>query len=185
MSALHTPLQAGLAFLPMTIVNFGVAIAVPKLTHRYGQRPPARRRPRHHADRDVLAQPTLRQHRLPDRHRAPHGAHRSRPRPHPQPPHRRRDHRLHPEDAGAASGLVNVAHRLGGSIGLGILVTVFAAADATGLSADGLLAHRVSTALTVGSGMLAGALVIVAVLIARPLARPTTNVQTPAGAGAK
>jgi hypothetical protein len=119
------------------------------------------------------------------RHRAPHGAHRSRPRRHPQPPHRRRDHRLHPEDAGAASGLVNVAHQLGGSIGLGILVTVFAAADATGLSADGLLAHRVSTALTVGSGMLAGALVIVAVLIARPLARPTTNVQTPAGAGAK
>jgi hypothetical protein len=32
------------------------------------------------------------------------------------------------EDAGAASGLVNVAHQLGGSLGLGILVTVFAAA---------------------------------------------------------
>lgn len=28
-SALHTPLHAGLAFLGMTIANFGVAIAVP------------------------------------------------------------------------------------------------------------------------------------------------------------
>jgi hypothetical protein len=31
------------------------------------------------------------------------------------------------EDVGAASGLVNVAHRLGGCLGLGVLVTVFAA----------------------------------------------------------
>ena len=30
-------------------------------------------------------------------------------------------------DAGAASGFVNVAHQIGGSLGLGILVTVFAA----------------------------------------------------------
>ena len=33
------------------------------------------------------------------------------------------------EDAGAASGLVNVAHQLGGSLGIGILVTVFASAS--------------------------------------------------------
>jgi sugar phosphate permease len=65
-----------------------------------------------------------------------------------------------PEDAGAASGLVNVAHQLGGSLGLGILVTVFAAAG------DGL-AHRVSTALTVGTGMLALALALVVGLIVR------------------
>ncbi|HEV7752652.1 MAG TPA: MFS transporter [Baekduia sp.] len=32
-------------------------------------------------------------------------------------------------DAGAASGLVNVAHQLGGSLGLAILVTVFASAE--------------------------------------------------------
>jgi predicted MFS family arabinose efflux permease len=32
----YSPLQAGLGFLPMTIVNFAVAIAVPKLTRRYG-----------------------------------------------------------------------------------------------------------------------------------------------------
>jgi predicted MFS family arabinose efflux permease len=65
-----------------------------------------------------------------------------------------------PADAGAASGLVNVAHQLGGSLGLGILVTVFAAAG------DGL-AHRVSTALTVGTGMLALALALVVGLIVR------------------
>jgi hypothetical protein len=32
-------------------------------------------------------------------------------------------------DAGAASGLVNVAHQLGGTLGVGALVTVFAAAS--------------------------------------------------------
>src|SRR5260370_4360087 len=34
-------------------------------------------------------------------------------------------------DAGAASGLVNVAHQLGGSVGLGVLVSVFAPARHT------------------------------------------------------
>ena len=53
------------------------------------------------------------------------------------------------EDAGGASGLVNVFHQLGGSFGLGILVAVFAAAGAGGLNADDVLAHRVSVALTV------------------------------------
>jgi predicted MFS family arabinose efflux permease len=32
-----------------------------------------------------------------------------------------------PEHAGAAGGLVNVAHHLGGALGLGVLVTIFAA----------------------------------------------------------
>jgi hypothetical protein len=73
-----------------------------------------------------------------------------------------------PEDAGAASGLVNVAHQLGGSLGLGILVTVFAAADSSTLNAQDLLAHRVATALTVGTAMLALALVVA--LIVRPAA---------------
>jgi Na+/H+-dicarboxylate symporter len=50
---------------------------------------------------------------------------------------------------------------LGGSLGLGILITVFAAAG------DGL-AHRLSAALTVGTGMLALALALVVALIVRP-----------------
>lgn len=71
-------------------------------------------------------------------------------------------------DAGAASGVVNVAHQLGGSLGLGILVTVFAAAGSRGLPGNALLAHRVSAALTAGSVMLALALVVVVTLVVRP-----------------
>jgi len=69
------------------------------------------------------------------------------------------------EDAGAASGLVNVAHQLGGSLGLGVLVTVFASA----LPANGL-AHAISMSLTVGAGMLALALAVVLGVVARPRA---------------
>jgi EmrB/QacA subfamily drug resistance transporter len=61
------------------------------------------------------------------------------------------------EDAGAASGLVNVAHQLGGSLGLGVLVTVFASASP---QVNGL-AHAISTSITVGAGMVAAALAIV------------------------
>jgi sugar phosphate permease len=71
------------------------------------------------------------------------------------------------EDAGAASGLVNVAHQLGGSLGLGILVAVFAAAGSAASSGSMLLAHRVSMSLTAGSVMLALALALVLALIVR------------------
>jgi EmrB/QacA subfamily drug resistance transporter len=84
-----------------------------------------------------------------------------------------------PGDAGAASGLVNVAHQLGGSLGLGILVTVFAAgsraaaghplAGATGqLEARHELAHAVSTALTGSAVFLALALTVVVLVMRRP-----------------
>jgi EmrB/QacA subfamily drug resistance transporter len=65
-----------------------------------------------------------------------------------------------PRDAGAASGLVNVAHQLGGSIGLGLLVVVFASAGSGALEGRELLAHRIGIALAAGSGMLALALVL-------------------------
>jgi hypothetical protein len=68
-------------------------------------------------------------------------------------------------DAGAASGLVNVAHQLGGSLGLGILVVVFAAAGSGTPGVRELLAQRVSTTLTAGAGMLALALMLVLMLI--------------------
>jgi hypothetical protein len=74
------------------------------------------------------------------------------------------------EDSGAASGLVNVTHQLGGSLGLGILVAVFAAADSTRLGGLDLLAHRISASLTAGTAMLALALALAVViaLIVRP-----------------
>ena len=73
-----------------------------------------------------------------------------------------------PEDAGAASGLVNVAHQLGGSLGLAVLVTVFAAAAPAGVVSPATLAHQIGTALTAGAAMLALAFVVVTVVIARP-----------------
>ena len=73
-----------------------------------------------------------------------------------------------PEDAGAASGVVNVAHQLGGSLGLAVLVVVFAAANAAALNGHELLAHRIAAALTVGTLMLALALALVIVLIVQP-----------------
>ncbi len=84
-----------------------------------------------------------------------------------------------PDDAGAASGLVNVAQQVGGSLGLGILVTVFAAAvhtaprpapgaDRSVSLAQRELAHAVSSALTGSAVFLALALAVVVVVMRRP-----------------
>ncbi len=78
-------------------------------------------------------------------------------------------------DAGAASGLVNVAHQLGGSLGLGVLVTVFAAAGGSATSSSvGAVAARhdlagaISTALTGSAILLAAALAVIVVAVWRP-----------------
>ena len=60
----------------------------------------------------------------------------------------------------------DAAHQLGGSLGLGILVTVSAAAGSTTLDAAHLLADRVATALAAGTGMLALALPLIVVVAA-------------------
>ena len=72
-----------------------------------------------------------------------------------------------PEDAGAASGLVNAAHQLGGALGLGVLVTV---ADSArhGSTALEQLASSTTTALTGSAVLLALALAAALLLIARP-----------------
>jgi sugar phosphate permease len=64
------------------------------------------------------------------------------------------------DDAGAASGLVNVAHQLGGALGLGVSVAVFASAPN--------LAEGVSTALTGAAVFLGLALSVVLLVMARP-----------------
>jgi EmrB/QacA subfamily drug resistance transporter len=73
-------------------------------------------------------------------------------------------------DAGAASGLLNVSQQLGASLGLGILITVFAAARRAtdDLGAKGELAHAVGTALTGSAIFLAIALAVVVFVIRRP-----------------
>ena len=64
------------------------------------------------------------------------------------------------QDAGAASGIVNVAHQLGSSLGLATLVAV-AGVGAGQLAGVPLLAHRVTMALGGASAMLALALLLV------------------------
>jgi len=63
-------------------------------------------------------------------------------------------------DAGAASGLVNVAHQVGGALGLAVLVVVFAHAGGTG-AAPAVLAHRVAVVMDASAFMVLLALVAV------------------------
>jgi EmrB/QacA subfamily drug resistance transporter len=83
-------------------------------------------------------------------------------------------------DAGAASGLVNVFQQLGSTIGIGLLVTVFAAAsEGSGATA---LAEGVPTTIAVSAGLVAAALAVVLVVL-RPAARASRS-PIPQGAAA-
>ena len=77
-----------------------------------------------------------------------------------------------PRDAGAASGMVNTFHQLGSALGLGILVAVGVATVPTGTPATTALVDRVGTALAGGSVMLAIALVLVGALITERRPQP-------------
>jgi len=70
------------------------------------------------------------------------------------------------KDAGAASGAVSVAHQIGSSVGLSILVAV-AGLGVGPLTGRALLEHRVETALVGATIMLALALVIALATIVR------------------
>jgi len=166
----YSPLQAGIAFLPMTMANFAMALAVPRLTHRIGNA------------RLLAVGLTLALFgmfwlsRLSSE--TPYvmgialpmvliglgqGATLS-------PLTVSGVAGVSAEDAGAASGLVNVTHQLGGSLGLGILVVVFARAGSGALAARELLARRVASSLAAGTIMLALALAVVVTLIVQPRA---------------
>ena len=158
----YNPLQAGLAFLPMTAVMFSMVQVVPRLTARVGAMPvllggltlaltgmlwisrlsdttaffPGIAVPL------VLLGSGMGMALTPLTGAGIAG--------------------VAPDDAGAASGVVNVAQQLGGSLGLGILVTVFASAERTdGGSSTHALAHAVSSALTGSAILLALALTVV------------------------
>jgi len=171
-----TPFQAGLAFLPMTLVNFAVALLVPKLTARWGNGALMGaglilstlgmawlcRLGVGTSYLTGIAMPML----LVG---AGQGATLS-------PLTVAGISGAAPEDAGAASGLVNMAHQLGGSLGLGILVAVASLAGNDPADARQILAHRASVALSAGTGMLGIALVLVVTLIVLPRrARGQTN----------
>jgi sugar phosphate permease len=162
------PLEAGLAFLPVTLPNFAAAMAVPRLTRRYGSAAllliglslaaigmgwlgRADAAAAYWLD---IAPPMvligLGQGLLlaPLTSAGVAG--------------------VPPQDAGAASGLVNVAHQLGGSLGLGLLVVVFSAASGDPGLSEALLAHRISAVLDVGALLMLLALAVSWFCIARP-----------------
>ncbi len=81
-------------------------------------------------------------------------------------------------DAGAASGLVNVAQQIGSAVGLAVMVTIFGAASRSGAPqpAGRALAHGVSSALIGSAAFLAAAFTVIVVLVRR---RPTPPVTLP------
>ncbi|GAB7530199.1 MFS transporter [Pseudomonas sp. 3A(2025)] len=165
------PLQAGLAFLPMTLVNFVVAMAVPRLTRRFGNAALLAaglsltvlgmawltRLTPDSAYLSGMALPMLLLGIGQGLTLSPLTA--------------AGVAGIEPRDAGAAAGLVNVAHQIGGSLGLSVLIVVF---DAAGSSArDGVerLAMRVDASLEASAVLLLLALLVVmALVVRRPLA---------------
>jgi EmrB/QacA subfamily drug resistance transporter len=70
------------------------------------------------------------------------------------------------EDAGAASGLVNAAHQIGGSLGLGLQIAVSVIGGGAH-SGAALLAHRVENAMGFAAVMIAAALVVALITVPR------------------
>ena len=90
-----------------------------------------------------------------------------------------------PEDAGAASGLVNVTQQLGGALGVAVLVTVFGSASKHAAArpiggasqqqfADHVFVYAADRAFAAGAVFLIGALALVAIAVRAP--RPVAEV---------
>ncbi|NVD70187.1 MFS transporter [Duganella sp. BJB1802] len=162
------PMQAGLAFLPVTLPNFASAMAVPRLARRFDA---------HwlilaglslgaaglfwlgHADAGAgywtdVAPPMLLiglgQGLLLGPLTAAGVAGVAR------------------DDAGAASGLVNVAHQLGGALGLGLLVLVFSSAAPAALHDSQALAHRIAAVMNAAGLLLVLAMIVSCAVIVLP-----------------
>jgi EmrB/QacA subfamily drug resistance transporter len=164
-----SPLQAGLGFLPMTIVNFGVAMLITRIVRHVGETVPllvgvaltlggmiwlSQLTP----SSDYLLGVALPMIVLgagqgltfaPLTSAGIFGV---------------RD-----EDAGAASGLVNTFHQVGMAVGLGVLVAVSAPAAVGGTSRAIQVATEVSAALT-GSSVLLGLCLITCIVLILPAA---------------
>src|SRR3954469_17155787 len=159
-----TPLQAGLGFLPMSMVNFGIALAIPRLRTRV-------------PDALLLAAGvllTLAGMVWLSRAGLGEGYLTSVALPMVlvgvgqglafAPLTSSGIAGVAPQGAGAASGLVNTAHQLGMALGLAVLSAVAAGAGA-GLDGPAAVAEPVGAALTAGSVLLAVALLVVLVVL--------------------
>jgi predicted MFS family arabinose efflux permease len=174
--------EAGLAFMPVTVVNFAAAMAIPKLTHRYGNASVLvcgltisvvgmAWLSRLDADTPYLPGIALPMMLIGAGQRGSLG-----------PLTAGGIAGVTSRDAGAAGGVTNVAHQIGGSLGLAVLVAVFAAADSSGLAGEALLAHRIGAALAAGAAMLALALLIAIWVRPRRPATVKENAAQPSGA---
>lgn len=163
----YPPSLTGLAFLPMTLVNFGVALCVPRLTRRLGNA----RLLAMGLGLTLLGMAWLSRVDAGTAYwlgvalpmvliGAGQGMALS-------PLTAAGVAGVPARDAGAASGIVNVAHQLGSSLGLAALVAV-AGLGAGRLAGVPLLAHRVTVALGSAAAMLALALLLVLTCQARP-----------------
>ncbi|MCU1405425.1 MAG: putative drug resistance efflux protein [Glaciihabitans sp.] len=160
-----SPLQAGLAFLPMTAVNFVVALANPRLVNRFGNTLPLiggvlftlggmlwlSSLTVDSGYLSAVALPMVLIGIGQGLAFAPLTA--------------AGISGVSTSDAGAASGLVNTAHQLGMALGLGILVAVSASAAPAGASVSAALTAQVATALGTGSIFLALCLATVLALV--------------------
>lgn len=176
-------LAAGVGFLPMTVVNFVVALAVPRVTARLGQNMPlAAGLALTATGMFWLAQVSVGSSYwtavaapmvligtgqglvfapVTSQGLAGVGA----------------------ADAGAASGLVNSFHQIGSAVGLGVLVTVSAHAGSGLAMAAAVLSAQVHVALEVAAVILAVGLVVVLILVTCDLLRRPNDQQriTPVG----
>jgi EmrB/QacA subfamily drug resistance transporter len=180
----YSAVEAGLAFMPVTVVNFAAAMAIPKLTRRYRNATVLvggltisfiglAWLSRLDADTPYLTGIALPMMLIGAGQGGSLG-----------PLTAGGIAGVAPQDAGAAGGVTNVAHQIGGSLGLAVLVAVFAAADSTTLAGPDLFAHRISASLTAGAAMLALALVVALVVRPgkarrRPVAPPIAVTGTP------
>jgi hypothetical protein len=80
---------------------------------------------------------------------------------------------VRPEDSGAASSMVNVTQQVGGALGLAVLVTVFGAAS-HGASGHEALVHGMASAFAIATVFDVGALLVMtsAAVAARRASRP-------------
>lgn len=165
------PMQAGLAFLPVTLPNFASAMAVPSLARRVGN------------ERLIVAGLSLGVVGLLYLGQANASASYWTNVAPPMlliglgqglllgPLTAAGVAGVSREDAGAASGLVNVAHQLGGALGLGLLVLVFANAGRAGANDSEVLADRISAVMDVGALLLGLALLVSWAFIVLPRRR--------------
>jgi EmrB/QacA subfamily drug resistance transporter len=171
-----TPLQAGAGFLPMSLVNFAVALAVPRLRTRIPDGvlvaggTAVTLAGMAWLSRAGVSDPYLGSVALP---MVLVGAGQGLAF---APLTTAGIAGVAPADAGAASGLVNTAHQLGMALGLAVLSAVAVRAG-TGLDGPAAVAQHVHAALT-GSSVLLGValLVVLVVLVPREFGHGTREV---------